>query len=119
MVTPHDDTTITAPIFCYECQYTIVHGCGFEETDPWRSLVIVSTLALFQATVQDPRIVQRCAGDRDPHTLSLVLAEIGCLGCFKPKTRDAVIADVRQHGLDAFAKRTRESAYPDMDAEGV
>lgn len=115
-----DQPMTVLPAFCYPCQYGIVHGAGFKESDPWQALVVVVQLGVFQAATADERVWQRCSptegGDRDVADLSLVLAEIGCLGCFKPKTRDALIERVRTEGLSAVAQAVRTSPTPDADA---
>lgn len=104
------------PAFCPSCLSLIVHGCGFTDEDPWQALGVVVQLGLFQATSRDARFWQRAGGQNDPKTISLVLAEIGCLGCFKPKTRDALIRSVNADGFDAVARRVRTQPTEDYDA---
>lgn len=114
------ETTTHLPSFCYPCQYGIVHGIGFTPADPWQSAIIVVQLGLFQAASRDERVWARCSptedGERDVSDLSLVLAEIGCLGCFKPKTRNALIEAIGREGLSAVAQRVKTEPMEDLDA---
>lgn len=108
------------PSFCYRCLYEIVHGAGLTEGDPWRAAVVVVQLGLFQAASRDRRVWDRCTptedGKKDAADLSLVLAEIGCLGCFKPKTRKWLTDRIASEGLSAVAQSVRTEPTEDRDA---
>lgn len=104
------------PNFCYPCLYLVVHGCGYTQEDPWRALVVVVQIGLFQALTRDTRFWQRVGSKTpDPKTMSLVLAELGCMGCLKPKTRDYLIALVKKEGLTALSKMTKTNPIEDLD----
>ena len=116
------EVTTFVPQLCPTCTSRVVHGTGFKPEDAWRALVVVVNIGLWQASSADHRVWERCgkaegSEKADTAALSLVLAEVGCLGCFKPKTRDGLIQHVVNHGLDDLARIVKKQPYPDLDTE--
>jgi hypothetical protein len=112
---------VVLPDLCPTCLYEIVHGAGLSPSDPWRAATVVVSMGLFQAASSDSRVWGRCSdeagGKKDASDLSLVLAEIGCLGCFKPKTRKHLTQAIVDDGLSALAQRVRTTLVEDLDRE--
>jgi hypothetical protein len=73
-----DRPRIEVSNLCKKHQWLLVQQAGYREQDPWRSLVIMAQIALFQATTTDPEFWKHVGDDVTR------LPEIGCLACFKP-----------------------------------
>ena len=112
------ETLTHLPSFCDDCQRGIVRGAAFRESDSWQALIVLVQIGLFQAASRDRRVWERCApladGKRDPADLSLVLAEIGCLGCFKPKTCQSIVDAVKREGFSVVAQRIKAGPWEDI-----
>ena len=108
-------TQIWIPNLCADCIESVVSGARLREVDPWKACIVVVQIALFQTAAAHPRVRARCAptsGDgeeRDSRDLGVVLAEIGCLGCFLPRSLAITIADVRKHGMHWVADQTKDA----------
>jgi hypothetical protein len=68
---------IMMPELCFEHQKLLVSKAGVPESGPWRSLIIVAQLALFQAASADDKIQKEIGGDIHQ------IGKIGCLACRK------------------------------------
>lgn len=107
-----EGTRTYLPQFCDHCQASIVHGAGFGQSDPWRAAIVVVNVAMFQVAAGRPQIHARCAQTEqgaDANDLSLVLVEIGCLGCYLPKALAATIDELRERGLSWLAQETKDA----------
>lgn len=100
------------PQLCNACQCVVVDRLKLSPLDPWVSAIIIVNLATFQAALNEPRVWQRCgeaeSGGRKTEDLSLVLAEIGCLGCFLGDKFQKIVAHAVEHGLSDLAKITQD-----------
>lgn len=114
-----DKVQIVLPALCELDQSLIVHGARFKAEDPWQALLVTANLALFQAASAGQRVwsmVRRTEdGLADAADLSRVLAELGCLGCLLPKTREALTEEILLFGLSQVAKRVQTEPYPNHD----
>lgn len=113
---------IHLPRFCRACVHRILYGSGMDGPDQIKKITLVMMrTALFQKCAQDPVVYERCSplpdGHRDLSDMSLVLAEIGCLGCFKPDTRDFLTTRLEIEGLEWLARSIKKRTIPDLDQE--
>lgn len=90
------EPTINVPPFCKTHLSLLVHGAGFKESDPWRALTIMASIALFQAATADPTTYDRVGGDVTR------IPELGCLACYKPDAFGEIVEAVRTRGLSAI-----------------
>lgn len=104
-------TQTVIPTLCERHRAELVHGLAIPESGPWQTAIIVASILLFQASTADDRVWQRCTllenGDRDANDLSLVLAEIGCLACFKPESFGQLLGIMQKHGITYAAELSR------------
>jgi len=80
---------------CQKHQALLVQQVGIWPNGPWRALIIMAQIALFQAATADPTFYPKIGGDLDR------IGEIGCLACFKP---------------DAFGEIVEAAKGPDRGA---
>ena len=73
-----NEPRIIVPDMCRMHQSLLVHQAGVPESGPWRSLIIMAQIALFQGATADPTFHERLGGDLNR------IGEIGCLACFTP-----------------------------------
>src|SRR5262245_32156924 len=64
---------INAPPFCERHVSKLVHGAGYTDEDPWRAMVLVAQIVLFQCATTKASIWRKIEGDVNR------LAELGCL----------------------------------------
>ncbi len=83
-------TQIQVPDMCRKHQALLVSQVGVGPEGPWRSLIIMAQIALFQGATVDPVFHERTGGDLTR------INEIGCLACFKPDRFGEIVA-VAQH----------------------
>lgn len=69
---------IYVPNMCNLHQHLLVKQVGIPESGPWRALIIMAQVALFQGATADPKLHEKIGGDMKR------LDEVGCLACFKP-----------------------------------
>lgn len=69
---------IVVPEMCRMHQHLLVTQVGIPESGPWRALIVMAQVTLFQAATADPVFYNRIDGDLKR------IDEIGCLACFKP-----------------------------------
>lgn len=86
------------PPMCDKHQYLLCQQAGYKESDPWRALIIVSQLALFQAMTADPKIYERVHGKVE------CIAELGCHACCKPDAFGEIVEAAKTHDLGAIKK---------------
>ena len=86
-----------APL-CQPCITKLVRGAHYREQDPWQALSIVAQIALFQASTADPKTYERI--DSDPARF----AELGCLGCYKPRELEIIIEVAKTRDLGAIKR---------------
>lgn len=72
------DTPVEVPQFCDRHQAKLVHAAGFKPEDPWRALLIIGTLVMFQGASCHRRIWEKVEGD------VARVKELGCLACKLP-----------------------------------
>jgi len=84
---------ISMPQMCDRHQQLLVHQAGYSEKDPWRALIVVTQIALFQATTCDPKTAVRIGGDVSR------LSELGCLACNKPDSFGEIVEAAKSRDL--------------------
>lgn len=97
-----DEPRINIPDMCKMHQSLLVHQVGVPESGPWRSLIIMAQIALFQGATADPTFYERLGGDLGR------IGEIGCLACFKPDRFGEIVEAVKSTDAGAI-KRLGES----------
>lgn len=78
-------TPINVPNMCQKHQYLLVTQAGVPETGPWRALIIMAQVTLFQLASCDDAIHARIGGDITR------MSELGCLACLKPDAFGEVV----------------------------
>lgn len=81
---------VNVPNMCKKHQSLLIHQVGIPETGPWRSLIIMAQIALFQAATVREGMYEKIDGDITR------LSEIGCLACYMPD-RFGEIVDAAQN----------------------
>ena len=91
-----DHPQIMVPDICQKHQWLLVKQAGYRESDPWRALLIVSNIVLFQAATCDDKTNKRIGGDITR------IGELGCLACYKPDAFGEVVEAAKSHDLGAI-----------------
>ncbi len=93
---------LTVPDLCRTHQSLLVQQAGYAESDPWRALIVMTQIALFQAATADPSTYDRIGGrvERIP--------ELGCLACYKPDAFGEIVEAAKSRDPGAI-KRLGES----------
>jgi hypothetical protein len=93
-----DEPTIRLPDLCKTHQRLLLGQARYTQADPWRALLIISTVALFQGASADPRVHKECDGDITQ------IGKLGCLACRKPDSFGELVEVAKSHDL----KRIKE-----------
>ncbi len=83
---------IMMPELCQTHQRLLIEQLGYSENDPWRALIIVTQVALFQAMTVDQKVHDKVNGKIEE------IARLGCFACYKPD-RFGEIVEEGKHGL--------------------
>lgn len=84
------------PDLCPLHQRLLVTQAGYGPNDPWRSVIIATQIALFQAATADPKTYARIGGRIER------LPELGCLACYKPDAFGQIVEAAKTHDLGAI-----------------
>lgn len=84
---------IMLPEMCLTHQKLLVEKAEVPESGPWRSLLIVAQIALFQAATTDEKVYKEIGGDVKNIT------KIGCIACRKGPQFWDVIDTYKANGL--------------------
>lgn len=84
------DLQVTIPEMCKTHQALLVKQCGYAPADPWRALMIVTQVALFQGLTADPKVHAELGGRIED------VAKIGCMACRKPDLFGVLIDKVQK-----------------------
>jgi len=104
---------IRVPQLCSRCLHElVVVELEIKESSPWKAAIVVANILLFQQASNEPSIWRRA--EQQVENLSLILAEIGCLGCaFDRKPWERVVR-IMKRGISHASKVSRgEIADPD------
>lgn len=93
---PDAKPRIEVPQLCQKHQSLLVHQLGFTPDDPWRALIIMTNIALFQAATARPATHERLGGVIER------LPELGCLACYLPDAFGEIVDAVQREGLGAI-----------------
>jgi hypothetical protein len=104
---------IAVPPLCQRHQRDVCVALGLGPKGPWQSAVVITNIAMFQVAARDQRVWERCpvvegTDKRDAQGLTMVLAEIGCLGCWLPRELRGLLRFAQLHGLSEVARCTRD-----------
>ncbi len=69
---------ITVPDMCQKHQALLCRQAGYSPRDPWRALVVMAQIALFQAMTVDDSAHERTGGEITK------FETLGCFACYKP-----------------------------------
>lgn len=94
---------INVPDMCPLHQSLLVHQAGYTRDDPWRVLVIMAQIALFQAATCDATFYERVGGDLGR------IGDVGCLACFKPDAFGEIVEAAKNKADRGAIKRLGES----------
>ncbi len=72
------ENPIVMPPFCAGHNHEIVHEAKYSETDPWRALIVITQVAMFQGMTTTPSVHKRVGGDVTK------IATLGCFACRLP-----------------------------------
>lgn len=90
------NVNIAIPDLCQKHQWLLVKQARYKETDPWRALVIITNIALFQAVTSDGVSYARIGGD------VARIGELGCLACHKPDAFGQIVEAAKTRELGAI-----------------
>lgn len=93
-----DKPRIEIPDMCQKHQSLLVHQAGYKETDPWRALIIMSQITLFQASTADPNLHKKLGGNIEN------IKNMGCLACFKPDVFGEIVEAAKSKDTGAIKK---------------
>lgn len=91
-----DKPTIHVPDMCKTHQSLLVHQAKYSRQDPWRALIVMAQIALFQAATADDYFYERVGGDIRR------IGEVGCLACFKPDAFGEIVEAAKSHDPGAI-----------------
>ena len=91
-----DNPLIEPAELCKLHQSLLIHQCRFKKSDPWRALIIMTQIALFQGATADPILYEKLKGDITK------ISEIGCLACFKPDKFGEIVESVIKNGMSSI-----------------
>lgn len=89
----NEKTTITLPEMCKTHESLLVHQAGYKPSDPWRALLVISQVALFQGASCDPKVYAEVGGD------VMQFKRLGCLACRKPDLFGELVEAAKTHEL--------------------
>lgn len=81
---------------CQKHQKLLVAQTGYGPDSPWRVLIIMAQVALFQAATAHPSTYERIGGDVGR------IGELGCLACDRPEAFGEIIETVNSKGLESL-----------------
>jgi hypothetical protein len=87
---------VELPQMCAKHQSLLVMQAKYKESDPWRALIIMAQVALFQGAVVDPATWDKVEGD------VLKLKALGCLACYKPDRFGEIVEEAKKKELGAI-----------------
>src|SRR5437660_7809409 len=88
-----DQPPIMVADMCQKHQWLLVTQADYSQSDPWRALVIVCQMALFQAATCDAETHKRTGGD------IYKVESLGCLACYKPEAFGEIVEIAKSHDL--------------------
>jgi hypothetical protein len=114
---PSPQQAAFVPPLCARHQRVVVQRLKLPPDSWWQLALAATTLTCFRAATFDPRFQKRTEGD--PAGMSIVLAEIGCLGCWQPRAIEVAVSIMKRDGawLPLFelahgAKRLTDPLWP-------
>lgn len=100
-----DNPQVNVPNMCKKHQSLLIHQVGISEDGPWRSLIIMAQIALFQAATIREGIYEKLNGDISK------LDSLGCLACYMPdKFGEIVDTAIKEKSLKLLGEKWIEQA---------
>lgn len=99
---------VEIPQVCREHQRKMCERLRIGPDDPWLASLVTLQLLLFRAAMHDEGITKRVGGDTE--SISLVLAELGCLACARHDDFRRALIVMRKGGMYA-AQVARGEVY--------
>lgn len=84
---------IEIPQMCHTHQALLVQQTGFKPSDPWRALMIVAQIALFQGATSRSGTYELIGNDVRR------IGELGCLACYQPDRFGEIVQSVQTGGM--------------------
>jgi hypothetical protein len=114
---PSPQQALHIPPLCDRHQRVVVQRLKLAPDSWWQMALAAATMACFRAATFDPRFIKRTEGETA--AMSIVLAEIGCLGCWQPRAIEVAVSIMKRDGgyLHLFelahgAKRLTDPLWP-------
>ncbi len=104
-----DEPIETAPL-CQKHQALLVHQVDVPESGPWRTLLVIAQVVLFQMVTTDPKVHVRLGGNI--HRIK----ELGCLACLHPDYFGEVVQAAQSP--DKMAMKNLGLAYVERSQGG-
>lgn len=92
-----DGEVAIAPPLCEGCKALIVEQLDLGPDGPWQVVVLGATSAVTFAAMASPVVLKR-VGAATPTDISIVLNELGCLGCWQPEALGAGLSVIVEAG---------------------
>lgn len=92
-----DGKVAIAPPLCEGCKTTVVEQLDLGPDGPWQAVVLAATTAVTFAAMASPTVRKRL-GEGTATDVSIVLNELGCLGCWQPEALGAGVAVIVEAG---------------------
>lgn len=106
------EVEVEVPVMCERHRYDLlVDRLKIPPHGPWMVAEVTMQIMLFQAATADERIQARTGGD--PHSLSLVLNELGCLACWERKWYKRALLIIEK-GV-SYAAKVAQGKFYDPD----
>lgn len=71
--------------FCERHRFELVKRARYGQSDPWRVLIVMAQIAMFQGATATPSVHKRVSGDVEK------IEELGCLACRLPHKWDHLL----------------------------
>ena len=105
------ENPVELPELCNACTTKIVVLANIAPTGPWEEAIGIVALGLFRFAMATDTVRQRAEGDIE--NVDLILAEIGCLGCWLPHERNWLAEQIHQQGLEPVLKKVQDGEDPE------
>ncbi len=105
-----DQKPLEVPQMCARHQSLLVHQVGVPPTGPWRALIVMAQVALFQAVSTDKAAWEQSGGDVTK------LSRLGCFACFKPDAFGEIVKTaIKGESIKALGERWVKEASDNVE----
>lgn len=92
-----DRPLITMPKMCETHRWLLIHGAGYNKTDPWMALEVAAQATLFQGASCEKVVWEKLGDDITK------LPTLGCLACLCPDKFTQIVVAAKTKTLTAVA----------------